>query len=199
MALPKIIIEHKDGGDTYCGIILDEKDFKNGITLKVELSPQDLCEELIIPPQDPFGTFWSYEKIANKGFEKNSERSDLFVSIHKAGLKNFFKTMEGYEEEELNEDHLDIMFDCEIWDETACFLTKTEEGTWFDLRLNSDDEMALESRKKSLDLGKFDNLKLYEFHEILIDKSANNIIFFVPNDRSASDFDDLTSYLENID
>ena len=195
MALPKIIIEH----NTYCGIILDEKDFKNGITLKVELSPQDLCEELIIPPQDPFGTFWSYEKIANKGFKKNYARGDLFVSVHKAGLKNFFKTMEGYEEEELNKDHPDIMFDCEIWDETACFLTKTEEGIWFDLRLNSDDEMALESRKKSLDLGKFDNLKLYEFHEILIDKSANNIIFFVPNDRSASDFDDLTSYLENID
>ena len=40
----------------------------------VELSPQDLCEELLIPPQDPFGTFWSYEKIANKGFKKNSTR-----------------------------------------------------------------------------------------------------------------------------
>ena len=198
MTLPKIIIESKDS-DAYCGIILDEKDYKNGITLKVELSPPDLIVELKIPPQDPFGTFWSYEKIANKGFIKDSERSDLFVSVHKAGLKNFFKTMEGYEEEELNEEHPDIMFDCEIWDETACFLTTTEEGTWFDLRLNSDDEMALESRKKSLDLGKFDNLKLHEFHEIIIDKSANNIIFFVPNDRSAPDFDDLTSYLENID
>ena len=86
-----------------------------------------------------------------------------------------------------------------IWIETAWFLTTTEEGTWFDLRLNSDDEMTLESRKKSLDLEKFDNLKLHEFHEILIDKSLNNIIFFVPNDRSAPDFDDLTSYLENID
>ncbi len=198
MTLPKIIIESKDG-DAFCGIIIDEKYFNNGITLKVELSPRDLIEELKIPPQDPFGKFWSYKKMANKGFKKNSERSDLFVSVHKAGLKNFFKTMEGYEEEELNEDHPDIMFDCEIWDETACFITTTGEGTWFDLRLNSDDEMALENRKKSLDLGKFDNLELYEFHEILIDNSANNIIFFVPNDRSASDFDDLTSYLENID
>ena len=101
MILPRIIIESKEDG-AYCGIILDEKDFNNGITLKVELSPPDLIEELNIPPQNPFGTFWSYKKIANKGFKKNSERSDLFVSIHKAGLKNFFKTMEGYEEEELN-------------------------------------------------------------------------------------------------
>ena len=81
MALPKIIIEHKDGGDTYCGIILDEKDFKNGITLKVELSPQDLCEELIIPPQDPFGTFWSYEKIANKGFKKKILKEAIFLYL----------------------------------------------------------------------------------------------------------------------
>ena len=83
MTLPKIIIESKDD-DAYCGIILDEKDFNNGITLKVELSPPDLIEELRIPPQDPFGTFWSYEKIANKGFKKIFKRSDLFVSIHKA-------------------------------------------------------------------------------------------------------------------
>ena len=59
MTLPKIIIESKDS-DAYCGSILDEKDYKNGITLKVELSPPDLIVELKIPPKDPFGTFWSF-------------------------------------------------------------------------------------------------------------------------------------------
>ena len=34
MTLPEIIIESKEDG-AYCGIILDEKDFNNGITLKV--------------------------------------------------------------------------------------------------------------------------------------------------------------------
>ena len=78
MTLPKIIIESKEDG-AYCGIILDEKDFNSGITLKVELSPPDLIEELKIPPQNPFGTFWSYKKIANKGIESEYIIELLFV------------------------------------------------------------------------------------------------------------------------
>ena len=59
MTLPKIIIESKDD-DAFCGIILDEKDFNNGITLKVELTP-DLTEELKIP----LGTVKSRIRLAS--------------------------------------------------------------------------------------------------------------------------------------